>query len=216
MTKTQKLDALFDRWQEKFPEQRDRFHKDGIICESKFEEQHPKLLFIAKEPNKPDQLGGDYRVWWKEGVNYTFSHRICDWAYGIQHDFPPLQEIPSDPTERVEVLRSVAFMNLKKTGGTSTADHAAIISSIKNEHSLLLEEISIIGPDIIIGGFRGAGYWSLLFEKTKFIDSGFDIKVARHGSIKMIDYHHPSSRAPRSMSYSLLGRVVMSKVFKNL
>jgi len=52
MTKTQKLNDLFESWLGEFPKNRRRIHKDGIINEASFSKQKTKLLFISKEPNK--------------------------------------------------------------------------------------------------------------------------------------------------------------------
>ena len=216
MIATEKLDALFHRWQEEFPEYKGKFNKDGINNEEVFEKQKLKLLFLAKEPNDPDQSEWDFREWWAEEVKYSFSHRICEWAFGLLNGFPPVENITYDNEKRVQIMSAVAFMNLKKSGGKANADHDEIKKTITRERHLILEEISIINPHIIIGGLGRTEFWSLLFPDIRFTDSGFDIKVARHDSYRIIDYYHPSYRVPRSMSYCLLGRVFTSDVFREL
>ena len=216
MTKTEKLDALFERWQEEFPEYKGKFVKDGIIAEEVFEKQELKLLFVAKESNDPDQTEGDFREWWSMEVKYMFSHRICEWAFGLLKGFPPLTELSYENQERIRVMKSIAFMNLKKIGGKANADYEAIENTIVRERHLILEEIEIIEPDVIVGGVGKSEFWKILFPSLSFTDSGFDVNVARIGSSKLLDYYHPSYRVPRSMSYCLLHDVCTSKVFSNL
>ena len=97
MTATEKLNALFHRWQVEFPDYQGKFTKDGINNEAVFNNQKLKLLFLAKEPNDPDQGGGDFREWWSEEVKYSFSHRICEWAFGLLNEFPPVEDLIAPP-----------------------------------------------------------------------------------------------------------------------
>ena len=215
-TKTEQLNELFDSWVQQFPKYKGKFIKDGIIDENIYDLQKIKLLFITKEPNNPDQNDSDFRIWWSKEVKYSFSHRICEWAYGFQKGFPPIVEIPYDNEKRREIMKSIAFMNLKKSGGKASADYKEIERVLIEEKDLLLQEIFIINPNIIIGGLGKTDYWKYLFPTVEFKDSGFDIKVARVGGWKLIDFYHPSYRVPRSMSYALLGAVSKSKVFTEL
>ena len=61
-SKTQQLDQLFQRWEEQVPEYRGHLVKDGIIEEDLFNLTNPKILFITKEPNNPEQRADDFRV----------------------------------------------------------------------------------------------------------------------------------------------------------
>jgi len=216
MTITEQLDKLFDIWVRRFPKYKDTFVADGIIDEEVFIRQNLKVLFIAKEPNDPEQEGGDFRTWWREEVKYSFSHRICEWAYGLLNHFPPIEKLPYENNQRIRIMRSIAFMNLKKNGGGANADHDTIQSVVETEREFILEEISIIKPNLIIGCVGHTRIWDILFPGIKFLKSGFDIKVARFSSYKFIDFYHPSYRVPRAMSYCLLGRVFDSIVFKKL
>ena len=216
MTKTEKLDELFDRWVKEISELAGKFHKDGIINESIYERQKTKLLFITKEPNDPNQTEGDFREWWSQSIKYSFSHRICEWAFGLQKGFPPVTELRYDNQERTAIMKSIAFMNLKKNGGASTANHDVIKDTILKQQRLILEEINVIEPDIIIGGIGDIMFWKLLFPEIEFKDSGFDIKVARVDSLKLINFYHPSYQVPRAMTYCLLHSVFTSNIFTNL
>ena len=216
MAITDELNALFERWQEEFPEHRGKLVKDGVINEKLYLLQNPKVLFIAKEPNDPGQSGGDFREWWSKEVKYSFSHRISEWAFGLFNGFPQLDVLPDGNVKRVEIFQSIAFMNLKKTGGSATTRISELEAVVSKERQLIQDEIDIINPQIIIGGIGNQSLWSIIFPGIEFIKTGFDISVAKHKSIKIIDYYHPSYRVPRAMSYCLLGRVYQSDVFQKL
>jgi len=220
-TATTKLNALFEQWVKKHPKYQGHFAKDGINDESIYNTQNPKLLFICKEPNDKKQREGDFREWWTDPKEYKYlmGKRICDWAYGVFNEFPPLnKKVLDNKKEQTEIMKSIAFMNLKKIGGGSSANSAKIRKAVEREKSLIAEEIKIINPDVIIGGIGRdqQDLWGFFFPDIEFVDSGFDISVAKYKSYKVIHYYHPSYIVPRAMSYSLLGRVYQSKTFQNL
>ena len=53
MTKTERLNALFTEWKAQRPKEAARMCLDGIVCEERYENTNPKILFIMKEPNHP-------------------------------------------------------------------------------------------------------------------------------------------------------------------
>ena len=205
-TRTKRLNELFAEWKQQRPEEADRMCLDGIVCEKNYERTKPKLLFITKEPNNPEGPGFDFREWWSQEVKYAFTNRLCEWAYGIWNGFPPLSEFEAK-ADKLEVIRSISFMNLKKVGGAGAVDRERIRSVTDRDKDLLRRQVKLIDPDVIIGGVGDFSLWSLLFPGITLQDCGFDIHVARVGRVKVIDFYHPSYRVPRAMSYSLLGRV---------
>ena len=104
-------------------------------------------------------------------------------------------------------------MNLKKVGGSASADSKATKATVDRELDLLRRQIAILEPDVIVGGIGNSGLWHLLLPDIEFIGCGFDIGVTRVDGIRVIDFYHPSYRVPRAMSYALLGRVFQSEIF---
>ena len=222
-TKTEELNKLFQDWENKIPEYKGHFVKDGINDEDLYNATNPKILFITKEPNNPNQETGDFRVWWEKDLKYTFSIRIAEWAFGIIHNFPPYDYIKRSEKEKIDALQSIAFMNVKKNGGNGTAKHKEIIEHIKMNLVYIHKEINIIEPDIIILGLSTKEIRSEAFPKQKssWIESGYDIAINRYDYengkyAKMIDFYHPSARNGASASYSLMQNVVKSLPFCNL
>ena len=218
-TKTKRLNDLFDKWKKRRnKEEADRMCLDGIVCEKCYEKTDPKLLVVTKEPNHPVGPGFDFREWWySEPVQYAFTKRLCEWSYGVQNRFPSLSEFDKDKSNESAAIRSIAFMNLKKIGGSASSDPEVIRLHTKRDQDLLRRQIEIIGPDVIVGGIgRDDRLWKLLLPGIELHNCGFDIGVARVGCIRVVDFYHPSYRVPRAMSYSLLGRVFHSRIFADL
>ena len=228
MTKTERLNALFTEWKDQKPaEEAKRMCLDGIVCEERYDNTNPKILFILKEPNNPgpEKPGFDFRELWGDGeVNHGFPKRLCEWAYGIWNGFPPLGQYDAlviSSNIQSDTIRSIAFMNLKKVGGGGTADAGVIKAATEANLCFLQRQISIINPDVIIGGIGDSSLWEMLFPDIgEFQPSGFDIKVAHLQRdtkvIRVIDFYHPAYRVPTAMKYCLLGRVFGSERYCEL
>ena len=143
--KNQRLDKLFEDWRNRY-KKADNFVKDGIINEALFESASQKILFITKEPNDPKHEGTDFREWWKKEVFYGFSYRIAEWAYGILNRFPPYDKIwtNNDASIALKSIQSIAFMNVKKSGGGGSSKEREINDYIKRDKKFIYNEIDII------------------------------------------------------------------------
>ena len=212
-SKTNQLNNLFNRWEKKY---KNGFKRDGIVDEYLFTKTKTKVLYITKEPNDPKQSAGDYREWWKEGVKYSFSHRISEWSYGILNDFPQYDEIRNNTKLINECILKIAFMNIKKSGGGGGSKYDEIMDHLKMNFNFLHQEIQIINPDIIITGLTWKETRQALFPKVIWKNSGFAVAIGRYKNAKVIDFYHPSSRTAPSASYSLLQNIVKSDNFSNL
>lgn len=196
------MDMLFNEMEADFPSYNGKLIKDGIINNELFSKAKIKLLFITKEPNDPAQTSWSLSDWMNTEMKYSFAKRIAEWSYGILNDFPPISTF--ELTELHKSLKSIAIINIKKTGGKSNSDLDEIVSHLKQNKTYLLKQIRMIKPDLIIGGIGHVKYWSYLFDNIEFKDSGYDIKFADYNGIRILDYYHPSYRVPKAMSYALL------------
>lgn len=218
MTKTQQLDSLFEEWEQTTPDYRGKFVRDGIVDEGSYDAAKHKILFVAKEPNNREQQAGDFRVWWEQGLKYGFSLRIAEWAHGIENDFPLFDEIKYElGGNRTTAIRKIAFMNLKKIGGTGNSTYSEIEKHLKQNKAFIERQVEITNPDYIILGLSWKELRNELFSnKVDWKNSGYDIHIGKKGRTKIIDFYHPSSRNAPSASYSLLQNIFRSKSFKEL
>ncbi len=216
MTKTEKINLLFESWEKETPEYTGKFIKDGINNEGLYKEAKTKVLFLTKEPNNPKQEAGDFREWWKEGLKYTFSHRLAEWSYGILNGFPPYEQCWNDKEGFNNALFHVAFMNIKKIGGKGVSNYTEMEIHLLQNKKRLLAQIDIIEPDIIITGLTWKKLRNHLFDEVIWKHSGYNIAIGKFKKSKIIDFYHPSARNAAAASYSLLENVVNSSNFKNL
>lgn len=183
---------------------------DGIIDPVKFANQTTRILFIAKEHNRLNDTYdcGDYADWWNgtDSVRYGFSHRISEWAYGILHDFPSFESV--NYADKNEALQSIAFINLKKTWGSASANPIVLSDYVALSKNLLQQQIRTIAPTIVLCCLRYDYLTKQLFDFT-------DMKPAPHGfqygvwdGKLVINFYHPSARKNKSVLCSQLKDVV--------
>ncbi|NAY91385.1 hypothetical protein GTQ34_05585 [Muricauda sp. JGD-17] len=216
MTRTEQLNLLFENWEAEIPEYKGKFIKDGINNEDLYTNAKTKMLFLTKEPNNPKQEAGDFRKWWKEGLKYTFSHRLAEWSYGILNDFPEYEQTWHDKEGFSSAIFYVAFMNIKKIGGKGLSNYAEMERHLLQNKDRLLRQIEIIEPDVIITGLTWKKLRNQLFDKVIWKHSGYNIAIGRYQNTKIIDFYHPSARNAAAASYSLLENVMKSSSFKQL
>ena len=216
MTKKEQLNKLYTKWEAETPDYQGKFIKDGINNDDFYFKASTKILFLTKEPNNPKQEAGDFREWWKEGLKYTFSHRLAEWSYGILNDFPEYEQMWHDKEWFKKAIFQVAFMNIKKVGGKGQSNCAEMEKHLTQNKKWLLKQIEIIEPEIIITGLTWKKLRNQLFDNVEWKNSGYNIAIGKFNNAKVIDFYHPSSRNAAAASYSLLENVINSESFKEL
>lgn len=216
ISKTELLNALFERWEKTISEYQGRFVKDGIIDEQQFLSAPIKILFITKEPNNPKQEAGDFREWWRSGISYTFSYRIAEWSYGLLNNFPQYDNVWIDKSFTNKAIQSIALMNIKKSGGLGNAAYDVMMEHLEKNFDFLHQQIDIISPDIIITGTSWKELRNGLFPEVKWVNSGYGVEIGRYGKTKVVDFYHPSSRIAPPASYSLLQNIIRAEQFRQL
>lgn len=214
--KTELLNALFDRWESSIPEYQGKFVKDGIVDEQQFSSAPSKILFIAKEPNNPNEVAGDFREWWRQELAFTFSYRIAEWSYGLLNSFPLYDNIWKEKMSAQRAIQQIAFMNIKKSGGLGNSEYYRMMDHLKKNYDFLHEQLDIISPDIIITGTSWRELRNGLFPNVDWINSGYAIEIGRHKNSKIIDFYHPSSRTAPAAAYCLLQNIINSEQFQKL
>src|SRR5689334_3366792 len=114
MNKQDQLTSLFNTWKTRdHYVKANQFLRDGLINETEYNKQATKLLFIGKEANglkEPDLNLTEN--WSNEGLSGLYDRTISQWAYGIQHNFPPFDDIYGDENRarRYEALQKISIM----------------------------------------------------------------------------------------------------------
>lgn len=141
---------------------------------------------------------------------------MAEWSYGLLNDFPPFEQTWHDKEGFASALFYVSFMNIKKNGGKGSSNKEEIKEHLIQNKKRLLNQISIIGPDIIVTGLTWKSLRNELFDTVNWKHSGYNIAIGKFKKAKIIDFYHPSARNAAAASYSLLENVVNSSNFKNL
>ena len=210
------------------------FIKDGIINPEKWDKAPVKILFLLKEAyekqdKKKDQ---DYCQWVSNltslhGQSTTWK-RMSEWIYGIfkLKEHGKLFEFPKDKScddkdksfdenDRLEYLRSIAVVNIKKSNGKTDSHKEDLKKYVEKDWPFLQKQIDDINPDLIICGNVLDLIWEKLApsddEKKALSEWVYSIK----GNI-FVDFWHPGNPVHRKMIYyALCSALEISGVLNN-
>lgn len=202
-------EQLFEQWQKN----RKGFVRDGVVSESDYLSSNPKIAFILKEVNDPDGGNWDLRKYVSEGGRSQTWNNVARWVHGIQN----LNSIPdwsfySDITNefRVEVLKSICVMNLKKSPGTHTTDQATLNTVANEDKDNIKHQYAIYDADLTICGGTGGLFKSVVGHES------FDWKSTKRGvwwyerdaNKYVVSFAHPEARVqPALLVYGLLDAI---------
>ena len=159
------MEELFLRWQK--AHSFSAFIKDGIVDADCYKKPH--VLFVLRDMNYKSEcdLREDIRT---RGSGWKTWNNVGRWTKALLDGD---SEYPFDMSKekRIEQLRRVAVMNLKKEGGTSRAVGKDLLEAVKKHRDLIYEEICLCDPDIIICcglGVKGAASNAALLREYVF------------------------------------------------
>lgn len=143
-TTAKKLDDLMNRWKNSGEFQ--SFIKDGIVDPENYE--FPHILFVLRDMNCKEEcdLCKSLR---ETGEGWQTWNNIARWTMALldgDEEYP--RSMPKE--KRIEQLKRVAVLNLKKEGGGSRSKGDELIAATKQYGKFIKKEISLCDPDIII------------------------------------------------------------------
>lgn len=202
---TEREDKLFKRWKTN----REGFVSDGVADEKEYNNSKQKILFVLKEANDLGGGGWDIREYMRGGGRAQTWNNITRWIEGIRSlpDETPWEKISEISQERrIEALKSVAAMNLKKSPGSHTTDPVEL-SRISREDKLFLnEQFSIYLPDIVVCcGTHVSNIFHCLIDAVKDAEwkcTSRGIYFHEYLPEKfVISYSHPEARVASNLLY---------------
>lgn len=146
---------LFSEW--KSNRNYTSFLEDGIFDEETYNKQDIKILFVLKEA---DWENGncdlcEYLLTKTSRNQWRTWYNIVRWIIAIRTGGEYPRKITND--DKVENLKTIAFLNIKKVGGDSKADDSEIRKYGINDSDFIKRQIELYNPDIIICCGRGNG-----------------------------------------------------------
>jgi len=202
-------EQLFSQWQGS----REGFVRDGVVSEKDYLESNPKIALILKEVNDPDGGGWDLREFIAEGGRPQTWDNITRWVHGIRNRKSiPNWDFYSEITNefRIDILRSICAINLKKSPGTHTTDHASLNAVANQDKAYIQRQFDIYDPDITIcGGTIDLFKWVAGHDSKEWKTTSRGIWWYERDVNKcVISFSHPEARVHNPLLvYSLLDAV---------
>jgi len=153
----------FKNNEDKFKLTQNNIVYDGIIDENEFDNSELKILWILKEVNSPDDSDWDMRDALADlknengkGLKYGWANTftpIVYTTYGLFNniDWDNMGNFYENP-EIIDILRKVAYINVKKVPGNSSANYNEIKKFYKNNKEAIHEQVQMINPKVLIFG----------------------------------------------------------------
>lgn len=196
---------LFERWKIN----RINFIEDGLIDEESYLTSNPKLLFIMKEANDPENGNWDLRkVLFNGGRKYSWDN-VTRWIIGIRKitediNWNELENISNE--KQIENLRTVCVFNLKKTPGGHTTNNKNLARVAIEDKAFINEQFSLYDADIticcgsIIGDLFGKIIDVQMPNTWEITSKGIYFKKYQNNKI-LISFAHPEARVQDSLLY---------------
>jgi len=138
------FDSLFEKWKNLY--KINAFIRDGIVDSEHYDTPH--VLFVLRDMNCQYErdLCADLR---RDGSGWKTWNNIGRWTKAL---LDGAAEYPKEMStqDRVNQLKRVAVMNLKKEGGTSRTAGTDLLQAVQTQHEMIREELCLCNPDIII------------------------------------------------------------------
>lgn len=219
--RTIKLDNLFAQWRHGAGQH--NFIEDGIVDESIWNSTKLKVLFLLKDANdEKSTKDWDLREFLRNGAHdgtqgYTATWGlIARYAYGIHNGFCKWASTEhkisgvdfSIHTQRQEYLKSIAVMNIKKSGGAGTNKRDELEAAVDLSAFFIRKEIGIIAPEVIVAGGTGWLIPEIFTEPDPLeevtLATGVMCQKIRNENCHILHYYHPQARYPHNLMYIAL------------
>jgi hypothetical protein len=185
------------------------FVADGVADGGAYLASDPKVVFVMKEVNDPGGGDWDQREFVRKGGRPQTWNNITRWAIGIREldkdiAWKDLEEITEQ--QRIDALKSICAMNLKKSPGGSAADNVKVSRIAEEDRGYLREQFSLYNAHLVICCGSAT---SEIFHSVLELDSRPDWKTTTRGvwfheylPKKYIkEYSHPQARVQSYLLY---------------
>lgn len=187
---------------------------DGVVAIDAYLASKVKVLYILKESNDFPS-GSDFTLkdFIKNGARWQSWNNIARWQHGIQTYYQTgTAEYKNHITltDRKNILRNIAVMNLKKETGGSSSKPQEILNHTINDFSLLKEQLNLYRPDIIICCGTGdiVVQQGLLNDIRQSIESTNETRYIKDSKTLLIKYFHPQAYKNKKILFDILMEVI--------
>ena len=194
------------------------FISDGVVFPELWYSQNVRILFLLKEAYTKNgdsdwDLVKDHLLLKEKKMSHLFK-RICQWTQGLlntsQDDIPAFFSGMSDIHYGNDILKHIAVVNVKKSGGKANSSMEEINQYAEYDSEELKKELEIIDPTVIVCGYTISSLNIIMGTEIKDYDSPnenwfYSTQLNDHDVI-VLDYYHPANQYPDLLKYyGLLG-----------
>ena len=210
---TDREEELFGRWSTN----RKGLIRDGVVDESAYLASCPRIMLVLKEVNDKENDGWDLRKYLRGQPKAATWNAVTRWVKGIRAlpKVLPWVDLKPKPCveDRVEAVRSLCVMNLKKVPGLGSADMEMVKSVAMQDQVYLREQFALYDPDLVICCGTSKLFQRVLpgevegLPKWKMTQRGvFTCKL--NSGPRFIEFFHPQVRwKPSMVHYALIDAV---------
>jgi hypothetical protein len=139
------FENLFNRWKSKY--QFNAFIKDGIVDFEQYRDS-VRVLFVLRDMNCNSErdLCADLR---ENGSGWKTWNNVARWTKALL-DGDKTYDTNMSRDQRIEQLKRIAVLNLKKEGGGNRTNGAELLDVVKTQKDFIYEELSLCDPDVIV------------------------------------------------------------------
>ena len=143
-------EELFKRWSTS----RKGLIRDGVVDEQAYLASNPRIMLVLKEVNGKKEEGWDLRKYLRENPRWQTWSAVTRWVKGIRAlpKVLPWVDLKPKPSakDRVETVRSLCVMNLKKTPGDESSKMKVVRQIAMEDREFLQEQFGLYKPDLVI------------------------------------------------------------------
>ena len=197
---------LFKEWKHDLGQQGESFVCDGAVCGETYQSTTPRFLFLLKEVNDPEGGNWDLREFLRKGGQGQTWNNVTRWTRGIlalpeRLAWQELENI--DPEARIEALKKIAAVNIKKIPGGGAADLGGLYDFAHANDGFLRRQLDLYRPHLIVG--CGADVTRVFFDAV-YPDTDTRWRRSLRGQwyrefdgATYVDYYHPNYPIPANL-----------------
>ena len=191
---------LFASWRELRPD----LVEDGMVDAEAYRASSPRTVFLLKEANDTSREGRwDLRSYIRDHGTERTLYNIARWSFALRSRGSDLAwdaVTALTRAERSELLRAVAFVNLKKSPGGYVAEENAIKKAAVGDREFLRAQMRLYCPEVTV--WCGTDGQVLQDAPFAWRATRRGVQFAKSESLGLvIRYSHPSARASDNLLF---------------
>ena len=193
-------DELFEAWGNKYG---NTFIPDGIVDEDTFTNERIRFVFVLKEVSECYN-DFDLRRFLAQGAPGNGGHTWAPVTRWLGATVGVTFSYPSNVDTRIQWLKRIGAINLKKTTGTTVAVQSKIAQAAKDDAVLLKQQVSLYLEKPTLFPCCGKGVFELFRDYV--INTGTHIEKTTQDGIRYIKFDnngiafsfcHPNAKKSR-------------------